>query len=181
MNRKKFIRKFMLAGLTVPILSLLVFYIGNVIPETYYTYQTVRGSASIAVPYVFLDGINGFSIILWPSSIMLMAFMDAIDPGIIYWIVIVISITINIYLYRVIGILIWKGFYEKKDADTIVRKTFLSPSTARIFLIIISVLFIGWIYLWAPTYVNGLRIDAKIYRDGKPGPMPGSDMKTRVN
>lgn len=87
---KKFILKFLLTGLFIPVLFLVVLSL----------IQLLR-----PYPIGLIIKIQDVMIVLWPASILLMAESNL-------WAV--VSILMNIILYGILGILIWLGIYRKK-------------------------------------------------------------------
>ena len=90
---KKFVLKFVLAGIVIPLFFLLLYFIAT-------TFHGLWWEC-----YVFIFTIPG--IILWPTAIWLMAAFNL-------WTTI-ISIIANAILYGVVGILVWL-IYKRKTA-----------------------------------------------------------------
>ena len=107
---KKFTLKFMLLGLIVPILFLLIFNF------------TQQITLSRHVHFLIIDT----QLILWPTSIFLMAGGTEAT---------IISVISNVFLYSLIGVLIWLGFIKR-------RKLFLT-----IFIIVIIILICYYIFM----------------------------------
>jgi Zn-dependent protease with chaperone function len=89
-KKKKLLIKFSIAGLLVPVIFTLInLYFEHIKP--FPTEVDIK--------------IHNMALILWPACILL--FTDS-------YIILIISIILNIIFYRILGFFLWRSIYEKK-------------------------------------------------------------------